>query len=93
MTELDWEHIRRIAIANGNTPDDWPKHVRPISIEGLGLLGIDAQHRLYWDGRPVELRRALTFWQSLGAVAVVISAIVGALASAIQAYVAWTGQA
>lgn len=91
MEQLDWDHIRRIAIAKGNTPADWPSHVRPISIEGLGLLGIDAQHRLYWDGKAVEVRRALTFWQSAGAVAVVLAAIVGALASAVQAYVALFG--
>lgn len=91
MENLDWDHIRRVAIADGNSPSDWPGHVRPISLEGLGLLGIDAQHRLYWDGKPVELRTALTFWQSVGAVAVVISAVVGAIATAIQAYVAVIG--
>jgi len=47
----------------------WPKHVRPINLEETEGLGIDADGRLYWDGRPVEiigrrliLTRAQTAW-------------------------------
>jgi hypothetical protein len=38
-------------------PADWPDGVRPISIEGVSLLGIDpATNQLYWDGKQVVLR-------------------------------------
>jgi hypothetical protein len=38
-------------------PAEWPDSVRPISIEGVSLLGIDpATNQLYWDGEQVVLR-------------------------------------
>jgi hypothetical protein len=38
-------------------PPEWPPGVRPVSMEGVSLLGIDpATNRLYWDGKQVVLR-------------------------------------
>jgi hypothetical protein len=38
-------------------PPEWPSNVRPISTEGVSLLGIDpATNQLYWDGKQVVLR-------------------------------------
>jgi hypothetical protein len=28
-------------------------------------LQVDRNGRLYWDGKPVEVSRRLTFWQSV----------------------------
>lgn len=42
-----------------DTPTGWPEEVRPISVEGMGLMGVDGQGMLYWDGKPVEVRRRL----------------------------------
>ena len=67
----------------------WPKGVSQITLEKLDLLGIDEQNRLYWNGDQVELSYRLTRWQAVGAVSVTISAIVGALATAVQAWAAW----
>ena len=54
--EIDWEEVRRTAFAEINTPPHWPADVRPISIDGLILLGLDARHRLYWDGERVQTK-------------------------------------
>src|SRR5262245_1121463 len=56
----DWEYIRAQKTTN-EYPDDWPKGVRAISQEGLGLLGIkDATGQLYWDGAQVKTRNLLS---------------------------------
>jgi hypothetical protein len=60
-------------------PPNWPRGVEPIGIEDLNRVGIDPQHRLYWDGHPVEVRSSLALtrfqkWFAVGA------AIIGLLA-------------
>jgi hypothetical protein len=57
-------------------PQTWPRGVRPISLEELDCLGLDAQHRLYWNGKRVRTGVELSFWQSLGAVITVGSLLV-----------------
>ena len=63
----------------------WPAGVVEMSIGDLSRLGVDAQKRLYYDGKAVEIRRRLdlsrgerwfaivvgffTIWGSIGAVA------------------------
>lgn len=86
----DWEHIRKHARSK-ERPSSWPENIQAISLSGLALLGIDDQNRLYWDGSRIEVRNRvnLTFWQRIGAVAVVISAVVGALAAAASALADW----
>lgn len=85
----DWEAMRRAARAGVAAPD-WPAQVRQISLEGLGLLGIDAAQRLYWDGKRIEVRRrlALSRWQKLGAFLVVAATVAGGVGAAVQAAVA-----
>jgi hypothetical protein len=71
MTEEDvsWRH------------PGWPKNVKSMSWQGIGMLGIDDENRPYWDGQPIEIRRRLelTFWQMflawVAAAAVVVVAI------------------
>lgn len=36
-------------------PATWPKHVRPISVDDMGAMGVDASGILYWHGKPIEL--------------------------------------
>lgn len=52
--QLDWNLIRRHQFANANTPPEWPVGVRPISMEGLQLLGVDNEGRLCWDGKQLQ---------------------------------------
>lgn len=76
---IDWTRIRATAYATAEPPGNWPKHVRPISLNGLNLLGIGEDDRLYWDGKEIQMRRRLrlTWWQGL-----MIS--IGALGAAAQ---------
>lgn len=74
------------AVTGEPTPAHWPAHVRQISQEGLGFLGVGDDGLIYWDGRAIEMRRALTVWQAVGAVLVTVSAVVGAGAAAVSAY-------
>ncbi len=82
----DWNAIRRLADTRGPTPPEWPKRVRPLSLDGLQLLGIDDSRQLFWDGERVQVERrfVLTFWQKAGAIVVVLGAL-GALAQGVTA--------
>jgi hypothetical protein len=62
-------------------PSGWPKEVKSIGIEDLARLGLNAQNELFWDGRRIEVRQALTLTraQKLLAVAVSICAILGGI--------------
>ena len=59
----------------------WPKNVKSMSWQGIGLLGIDEENRPYWDGRPIEVRRRLelTFWQIFLAWVTAAALVVGAM--------------
>ena len=46
-------------------PRTWPKGIRPLSFDEEGL-GIDRNSVLYWDGKPVMIRRQLELrWYEL----------------------------
>lgn len=62
----DWDHVRRHKFAADAPPADWPPHIKPISIEGTGLFGIDpSTGDLYWDGRKVETTRRLANFERI----------------------------
>ena len=71
----------------------WPADIRPISTDGLDYLGVGNDGRLYWDGKPIEVSKsfALTWFQRAIAIVVSGSAVVAAIAAAVQAYAAWQG--
>ena len=60
---------------------NWPEGVRPIPPDGMDRVGIDAEGRLHWDGKPMEIRKrvSLTFLQAIGAVVIVLSIAVVAV--------------
>jgi len=61
-----WDEIRAVRYSMMDPPPTWPSGVRPISLEGLALLGIDpTTDGLFWDGKQVVLRSRvrLTWWQ------------------------------
>ena len=43
-----------------NPAHGWPKGVRPILFEGTGLLRVDADGRLFWNGQPVKTESQLS---------------------------------
>lgn len=69
-------------------PLHWPDGVRPISLEGLSLVGVADDGRLYWDGIPVEVARTFTlsWWQRVAAILVSLSAVIAAAAACVSAY-------
>jgi hypothetical protein len=38
-------------------PENWPNGVRPIAINEMQALGIDAAGNLYWHGKSVAIRK------------------------------------
>ena len=59
MTQ-DWQAIRAHRFAPDAPPPEWPHGVRPISLTGTCLLGIDERTgRLYWDGHELATVRRL----------------------------------
>src|SRR5689334_19904488 len=70
-------------------PEDHPqpgRNVHPINATDLSRLSIDADGRLYWDGKPVEVRRRILMSraQVIGASLVAAFVIIGALGAVIQ---------
>lgn len=66
-------------MSGSGDPDDWPKDVRQIGVGDLRRLGIDSRDQLFWDGRPVEIRRplVLTRPQKLITAIVTVFAVLG----------------
>jgi hypothetical protein len=78
MTTYDpaiWEAIRIARWSDLTAPPSWPTGVRPISMKGLGLLGIDERTgKLYWDGAEVATAVGLKkFERGLAIVAIMIA--------------------
>jgi hypothetical protein len=63
--------------------------LRTISLAEADVFQVDDTGRLYWDGKPLEYSRRLTKWQTLGAFLVGAAVVLGAAASAVQAYESW----
>ena len=59
----------------------WPPGVRGIGFDETDGFGVDAAGTLYWQGKPVEIRRPLELskWQSWLGAAAALSAVVLAL--------------
>ena len=70
-----WDEIRAVRYSPLTPPSEWPSNVRPISMEGVSLLGIDpATNKLYWDGKEVVVRDRLRLggWANFLAILVAI---------------------
>lgn len=62
----DWEKLRAHKWSPVPPPPDWPVHVRPISMNGLGLFGIDSKtHSLHFDGDKLVTERRLARFERL----------------------------
>jgi len=68
-------------------PEPQGRNVHPVDMTDLSRLSIDRDGRLYWDGKPVEVRRRISMSgaQVVGASIVAAFVVIGALASAIVA--------
>jgi hypothetical protein len=72
-----WDEIRAVRYSTMSPPPEWPSGVRPISIDGVTLFGIDpATNKLYWDGREIVVRDRLRLggWENFLAILVATGA-------------------
>lgn len=69
--------------------ESWPEGVRPIGIDELDNLGVDARGGIYWHGKlfKVEKRLSLSSWQKMGAIIVTVSAFFASIATVVQGWV------
>ena len=67
-------------------PEPQGRNVHPVDMTDLSRLSIDSDGRLYWDGKPVEVRRRISMSraQVVGASIVAAFVIVGAIGAALQ---------
>ena len=64
-TTAEWEQKLKEVPFQRVDPRKWPKGIRPLSFDEEGL-GIDRNSVLYWDGKPVMIRRQLELrWYEL----------------------------
>jgi hypothetical protein len=71
----NWNDIRAVRYSSLAPPPEWPSNVRPISTEGVSLLGIDpTTNKLYWDGKEIVVRDRLRLggWANFLAILVAI---------------------
>lgn len=81
-TNEEWEEKLKEVPFQKIDPKSWPKGIRPLSLDEEGL-GIDRNSVLYWDGKPVMIRRQFELrWIEL------TLAIIATAATVIQAYAA-----
>jgi hypothetical protein len=79
------DELKRIPAQSGRS-DLPPGKLRSISMDEIDLLQIDRNGRLYCDGKPVEVSRRLTFWQSVGAFIVGTFVVIGSVDSFLQGW-------
>ena len=62
----EYEKYRENARITRPGPPSWPTGVRSITLEGLALMGIGSDNKLYWDGQQLEVSRkvSLSWWQT-----------------------------
>ena len=63
--------------------------LRTVSLEELHGFQVDRHGRLHWRGSLVRVSGRLSFWQSVGAVLLVLGTLVTAAAAVAQAWAAW----
>lgn len=63
------------------TRPDWPAGVQPIGVEDLDRLGLNSENQLFWDGKRIEVRQALSLTRAQKALALIVSlcAVLGSL--------------
>jgi hypothetical protein len=85
------QEVRQETRSAADKPDHRPpeksgRNVHPLATADLSRLSIDNDGRLYWDGKPVEVRRRLQMSraQAVGASIVSVFIVIGAIGAAIQ---------
>ena len=76
----------RAAAPEPEAPIKKGRNIHPLATADLSRLSIDNDGRLYWDGKPVEVRRRIDMSraQVVGASVVAAFVVIGAVGAAIQ---------
>jgi hypothetical protein len=89
MARTREEELREVPLWRPNK-DRWPPGVRTVGMDEVDCLGIDRHGNLYWDGKPVEVRRfSLTRWQAFWTGVVATFAIAGSIGAFAQGWAAY----
>ena len=87
MTNKREDRFKGIPPLSGRS--DQPEALRSISEDEIALSEVDRRGRLYWDGKPVEVSRRLTFWQTVGAFTVGTFIVIGGIGSFLQGWASY----
>lgn len=72
-----------------DTPAHWPDDVHHLTLGNMGMLGRRARtNELLWDGSPLVTMRRFTDFERGLAIAGLIIALIGVVATVVQAYAA-----
>lgn len=57
-------------------------------MEGVGSIGVGDDGTLYWEGKPIVVRKTVTLsrFQAAGAVVVALASVAAAVATCVSAY-------
>jgi hypothetical protein len=66
-------------MAESDSKATWPEWVSPISYGNMNRLGVGVDGYLYWDGKPLEIKRRLKLsnLQLIGALVVGLATFIG----------------
>jgi hypothetical protein len=57
---IDWKNIRATKMS-AESPPDWDKDIKGISLNGLTLFGVSQKTgNLYWDGKEIVVKKEVT---------------------------------
>ena len=91
MTDKHEDELKRDPPLSGGS--DLPYGLRSISRDEIELLQVDRSGRLFWDGKPLEVSRRLTFWQTVGAFTVGTFIVIGGIGSFLQGWASYQDRA
>jgi hypothetical protein len=78
---IDWDAARQQPFADVDTPNDWPRDVKPMNWQGMNLLGADGKGGLYWDGKKLRSEVKLGWFANLVGALIAISTVFAAAAT------------
>jgi hypothetical protein len=80
------QETRSAADKPDHEPEKSSRNIHPLATADLTRLSIDNDGRLYWDGKPVEVRRRIQMSRAQAVFASIVSVfiVIGAIGAAIQ---------
>jgi hypothetical protein len=85
-SQVEWDQKLKDVPIRKSDPSKWPTNIRPLTFDDMDFLAVDKDGVLYWDGKPVMIRRKfeLRLYElilaTLAAAATVVQAVMAVLA-------------